>query len=130
MRSETMRGLLAVSLRRIDPEATYRFCATETCAVVYYADDVAFLEADLRERVHQKAPHEADVPVCYCFNHSPGSIRAELLAQGRSTVIEDVTSGIQAGQCACDIRNPQGTCCLGNVRRVMAWLQEEQTVDA
>lgn len=31
----------------------------------------------------------------------------------------DITAGIRAGQCACDLRNPQGICCLGNVRRLI-----------
>jgi hypothetical protein len=45
--------------------------------------------------------------------------------------VERVTAGVQADQCACDIRNPQGSCCLGNVRavvqRVEAKLQRRET---
>jgi len=36
----------------------------------------------------------------------------------RSLIIEDIQAGITAGQCACDLRNPQGTCCLGNVQKL------------
>jgi hypothetical protein len=42
-----------------------------------------------------------------------------------STVVADVTTGIKAGQCACEIRNPQGSCCLGNVRKVVKRIQQE-----
>ena len=66
--------------------------------------------------VHQKHPDDDYVFVCYCFRHTPGSIRAELVETGQRTVVETVTEGTQGGQCACDIRNPQGSCCLGNVR--------------
>ena len=31
-------------------------------------------------------------------------------------IVDDINTGINAGQCACDLRNPQGSCCLGNVR--------------
>ena len=34
----------------------------------------------------------------------------------RKAIIDDISTGINAGQCACDLRNPQGSCCLGNVR--------------
>src|SRR3989304_3954258 len=58
----------------------YRFCRTSTCPVVYYSLDghQRLAETDLREPVHQKNPRVADVPVCYCFRHSPGSIAAEI----------------------------------------------------
>jgi hypothetical protein len=75
--------------------------------------------------VYQKEPGAETVPVCYCFQHSPASIRAEWLATGQSTVIEAINQGIQAGHCAYDIRNPQGSCCLGNVRQVVEQIQQE-----
>jgi len=50
------------------------------------------------------------------FNHTVGSISSEITESGKTTAVEEITAGIKAGQCACDIRNPQGDCCLGNVR--------------
>ena len=113
--TQTVKTLLDVSLRNLASSA-YRFCRTESCEVVYFGDGgEIYAENDLRERVHQKHPDAADVFVCYCFRHTPGSIRQELLLNGASTVVAQVNAGIQAGQCACEIRNPQGSCCLGNV---------------
>ncbi len=116
----TLKALLAVSLTEVGPVA-YFFCRTATCPAVYFAGtgDQQFTEASLRERVHQKHPRDGDVFVCYCFRHSPATITAELIQKGRTDVIEAITAGIQAGKCACDIRNPQGSCCLGNVRAVV-----------
>jgi hypothetical protein len=34
----------------------------------------------------------------------------------RMAIVDDISVGIDAEQCACDLRNPQGACCLGNVR--------------
>ena len=122
---ETVKAMLRVSLRGLQPSTQYHFCRTSECEVVYFTDQERFTTDEVRVRVHQKHPESQNVPVCYCFTHTPGSIRAEWLAIGMSTVVADVTTGIKAGQCACEIRNPQGACCLGNVRKVVKRIQQE-----
>jgi len=124
--SLTLKALLSVPLTEIRP-VEYRFCRTADCPTVYFSIDGSqqLEERELRERVYQKHPDADDVFVCYCFRHTAGSIRRELAETGGSTVVEAITAGIQAGQCACDIRNPQGSCCLGNVRSVVQRLQPE-----
>jgi len=122
--THTVKAMLDVSLRNLASSA-YRFCRTESCEVVYFgAGGEVYTEDDLRERVHQKHPDAADVFVCYCFRHTPGSIRQELLLSGASAVVAQVNAGIQAGQCACEIRNPQGSCCLGNVTAAVKRVQK------
>lgn len=120
MDTQTVKALLAVSLEVVRP-IIYRFCRTESCPIVYFSADgrQKFTEAELRERVHQKHPLDDDVLVCYCFRHTPGTIRAELVETHQSTAVERVHAGIAAGQCACEVRNPQGSCCLGNVSAVV-----------
>lgn len=122
----TVKALLSVSLITIRPGA-YRFCTTPDCSAVYYSEDggQVFSEVDLRERVYQKSSLDETVLVCYCFYHTLGSIRAELLETRSSTIAEQVTAGIEAGACACDIRNPQGSCCLGNVRTLVKRMAAE-----
>lgn len=124
--TQIVKAMLAISLEAIQPSATYRFCRTESCPVVYYGNKTGqfFTEDHLRERVHQKHPMADDVNVCYCFNHSPGSIRAEF-ERGVTDVVARVTEGTKTGQCACDIRNPQGSCCLGNVGKVIKQVEAE-----
>ncbi len=41
----------------------------------------------------------------------------------RAAIVDDINTGINAGQCACDLRNPQGSCCLGNVRGLAKQLE-------
>ncbi|MGH2544358.1 MAG: putative iron-sulfur cluster-binding metallochaperone [Ardenticatenaceae bacterium] len=131
---QTVKAMLAISLERLRP-TPYHFCRTPDCSVVYFAADGGqlILERHLRERVHQKAPHDEAVFVCYCFRYTPGSIRAEFIETGESAVVARVNAGIQAGQCACEIRNPQGSCCLGNihsvVKRIATELQLAPTTD-
>ena len=53
--------------------------------------------------------------VCYCLAVDEDTIRRETEASGRSASAERITALVQAERCACEVRNPQGTCCLGNV---------------
>ena len=121
---QTVKAMLSISLSHVTHEP-YLFCRTPDCPVVYFSADGAqsFTADQARERIYQKEPDADDVFVCYCFRHTPGSIRAEVEATGHSSVVDAINAGIQAGQCACDIRNPQGSCCLGNVRAIVKRLQ-------
>lgn len=125
VQSQTVKGLVAISLRLVEA-VEYRFCRTERCPVVYFSPGGAqvFSVDQLRERVHQKEPSADDIPVCYCFRHTAGEVRAASV-EGRRLILADIQAGIDAGQCACDLRNPQGACCLGNVRELMRRSAEE-----
>ena len=118
----TLKALLAVPLTEVHP-VDYGFCRTQDCPVVYFSADgeQQFREQDVRERVLQKHPGEDAIFACYCFRHTTASIRREL-AEGQSNVVAAIIAGIESGHCACEIRNPQGSCCLGNVRAVVAKL--------
>ncbi|MBZ0305958.1 MAG: hypothetical protein K8I82_07820 [Anaerolineae bacterium] len=124
----TLKAMLAVSLREIRNTA-YFFCPTADCPVVYFSEDhlQQFTVDQERERVFQKEPGADNVFICYCFRHTVGSIRQEIIETGQSTVVDDINTGIAAGQCACDWRNPQGTCCLGNVRNLVKALHHSTT---
>ena len=121
---QTVKAMLSINLSHVTHEP-YLFCRTPDCPVVYFSADGAqsFTVDQARERIYQKEPDADDVFICYCFRHTPGSIRAEVEATGHSSVIDAINAGTQAGQCACDIRNPQGSCCLGNVRAIVKHLQ-------
>jgi hypothetical protein len=122
----TLKAMLEVSLLAVR-DAPYLFCRTAKCPVVYFSADgtQSFTKEQIRVPVYQKEPDNESVWVCYCFYHSPATIRAELLATGTSTVVEAIARGIQADQCACEIRNPQGSCCLGNVQTILKWVLGE-----
>lgn len=125
--SSTLKGLLSVSLRQVHDDVTYRFCATSDCDVVYYVqgDDQYFTVEQVRVPVYQKKSNSENVPICYCFQYSTEQIRQEIYQTGGTNAVEDINTGIQAGQCACDWRNPQGNCCLGNVQQFVKSVEEE-----
>jgi hypothetical protein len=111
----TVKALLSdTALQRFEPRA-YRFCADASCNVVYFeADGRTFTTADLRVPVWQKQRPGART-MCYCFGENETDIRAELEHTGRSNAEARVRAHIQAGRCACEVRNPKGACCLGDV---------------
>ncbi|MCL4507209.1 MAG: hypothetical protein M1434_14885 [Chloroflexi bacterium] len=123
VQGQTVKALLSVSLRQVS-EGRYRFCRTQNCPVVYFSADGGqiFTVEHVREVVYQKQPDGADTPICYCFQHKVGDLRA-LSLEGQREVVADINAGIQADQCACDLRNPQGACCLGNVRALLKELE-------
>lgn len=120
---QTIKALLSVSLRQVQ-NLKYLFCQTQTCPVVYFSanSEQTFTIAEVRERVYQKEPEADEVLICYCFDHTIGAVRTAS-SKDRITVVDDIKTGINAGQCACDLRNPQGSCCLGNVRGLIKHLE-------
>ncbi len=47
--------------------------------------------------------------VCYCFGYSAADIERDVVANGRSTILERIAAAKQAGGCSCATRNPAGT---------------------
>lgn len=116
VQGQTVKALLSVSLREVN-DVEYLFCKAQTCPVVYFTLDggKTFTVAQIRERVYQKESNNQDVFVCYCFRYKVGDILTAT-PEARNAIVDDINTGINSGQCACDLRNPQGSCCLGNVR--------------
>ena len=112
---QTVKAMLTeVALRQVTT-AVHRFCSDPACHIVYFAEDGrTFSKADLRVPVWQKEPAGARV-VCYCFGENEANIRCEVEINGKSDAVERVRAHIKAGRCACEVRNPRGTCCLGDV---------------
>ena len=125
VQGQTIKSLLSVSLRQIQ-DVQYLFCRTQTCPVVYFSaeGEQTFTVQEVSERVYQKEPEAEDVLICYCFRHTVGELRAAS-PEGRVAILDNINIGIDAGQCACDLRNPQGSCCLGNVKRRIKQLEQE-----
>ena len=128
VRGQTVRAMLSVTLRRVQ-EANYLFCRISTCPVVYFVANgkQTFVVQEIRERVYQKEPDAKDVLICYCFHHTVGDLR-NASSEGRNVIVEDINAGITTGRCACDLRNPQGSCCLGNVRALIKRLEKSAGV--
>jgi hypothetical protein len=115
----TLKALLTSDGLRRGVPSSPRFCATASCPVVYFddAEAVLFEEELLTLRVYAKHPEDERVPICYCFGYTAESIRAAAMSPDR-TASEDIAREVKAGRCACEVKNPKGSCCLGDVTRV------------
>lgn len=112
---QTVKALLTAAALRTLTATPHRFCPDPACDVVYFADDGrTYSTADLRVSVWHKEPYGARV-ICYCFGENEADIRLEIQTMGKSEVVERIRADIKAGRCACEIRNPRGVCCLGDV---------------
>jgi hypothetical protein len=119
VQGQTVKALLSISLRTVQTE-DYLFCQTQSCPIVYFSPGgiQAFTVEQVREPIYQKQPDRDETLICYCFRYTVGEVKAAT-PKARAAIIDEINAGIQAGQCACDLRNPQGSCCLGNIHRLI-----------
>jgi hypothetical protein len=111
----TVKALLTEAALRRLTNSLHRFCPDPTCDIVYLADSgETYSTADVRVPVWQKEPVGGRM-LCYCFGESEAGIRDEIYATGASHAVERIRTQIDAGRCACEVRNPRGVCCLGDV---------------
>lgn len=100
----------------------FRFCRSADCEVVYFHPAGECLrKPDLRVRVGLKETQDP-VPICYCFGFTEAMAVEEIRTTGKCTIPQRITAEVKAGNCACEIRNPQGSCCLGNVNAAVGRL--------
>ncbi len=116
----TVVALVRPDLRPTIGETQYYFLETPECEVVYFAQDPPryLLTGNVTVRVGSKVT-EDPIPVCYCFAKTERAVIDDVLAHGRSTIFEEITAHVKANECACDVKNPAGRCCLGNVAKAI-----------
>ena len=122
----TVKALLTPdALARVNLAGFY-FCPSSRCDTVYFSTaGQVFSTADIGVEVWHKQP-AGDRRFCYCFEETEGAMRAELERTGRIGAIERVRHHIAERRCACDVRNPRGVCCLGDLSAAVRRLVEKQ----
>jgi hypothetical protein len=82
------------------------------CDTVYFGEDGSlYRRDDLRQDVGQKST-DRDRTLCYCFDVTESTVLEELERTGKSQSKAFVMEQVKQKQCACEIRNPSGKCCL------------------
>ena len=118
----------ALTVEKVPPRQTFWLCRDEECEVVYFGEDGTRLSVkDLHVRPGFKSEGNEGL-LCYCFSYCLRDIKDDLLKGNESPTVEHIEAEIQAGNCACEVRNPTGKCCLGEVKTAVRELQTEPVV--
>ena len=114
---------------RVAAAGSYRFCRSQECEVVYFNEGRVFSEGDLKVRVGIKE-REDPAPLCYCFDYTRADLRRDIQQSGTTTIPERIKAEVQAGFCACEVKNPSGRCCLGDIYAAIREAKGLRTVAA
>ena len=123
---KTLVSLLKPQFLEEGLKGIFRFCPARECPIVYFEEQGTriFTVDDLRIVVGVKASTDP-IPLCYCFGFDESHLREEILQTGSTTIPEKISRLIHDGLCACDVRNPSGGCCLGEVNRAAERLKRD-----
>ena len=105
----------------------YYFCDSPDCDIVYVpacAEPVIAKNA-LRVRVGIKEKVDP-IPLCYCFGFDKGAIFGDIRSKGTTDIPKIITQRIKAGECRCEVTNPSGNCCLGDVYKAVMQAQAHE----
>lgn len=96
----------------------FYYCKTPTCEGVYFRDKEILTQKDLSVVVGLKEG-ASPATVCYCFEWSKEKIREELVEKGETVALKDIKAKMENPGCSCEIHNPSGGCCLGDVSKAI-----------
>ena len=118
-RSVERLTVAALTTGSVPADPPYRLCRRLDCEVVYFGENGTTITAaglHVAPGMKSKAPGAL---LCYCFQYDRGDIEAELATAGATTIPQRIAAEVKAGNCACEVRNPSGRCCLGDVQEAV-----------
>lgn len=117
----TLKQWLLTNLVPNIPEVSFYFCRAKECPTVYFSEDCSarYTKEQLRYQVGLKES-SSPIPLCYCFGVTDEMILKEIKETGKSSFSTWIAAETKKGNCACDVRNPSGRCCLPEIKRVEA----------
>lgn len=116
----TIASLLKpTALAPLDRHDGWRFCPYPACDMAYFHEvtQERVPKQDVRVRIGKKET-ASPRPLCYCFGHTVEDVEAEVASAGVSRLADAITEKCRQGLDRCPETNPQGSCCLGDVRAV------------
>ena len=122
----TLKALLTPSALAQLQLGRFHFCASSDCDTVYFSDaGQVFRTGDVRIGVwHKQRPGVRTL--CYCFGENEADMLREIHEHGATSAVARVRRHIADRRCACDVRNPRGVCCLGDLMAAVKRLSVAQ----
>jgi len=108
---KTVKHLIVTSLTSY---TGFHYCRTPSCEVIYFRGNEVITQKDLNVLVGIKNSVTPST-ICYCFGWSREKIKTQLQKTGKSTAISDIKEKMNRLGCSCEILNPSGECCLGDI---------------
>lgn len=92
----------------------YYFCSSTQCPIAYFS-----VEGKIVPKQHLRTFLEIqNGKLCYCFDIDAEQYLSALKVNRGGTIKNWVVQRTHSGDCACDIRNPSGQCCLARFKRL------------
>ena len=91
---------------------SYYFCPSRQCPTAYFSNSGHVIPKQ-HLRSYQAI---ADNRLCYCFDIDAGIYLYALQTGHAAAIKQFIVERTKSGECACEIRNPSGQCCLGKLK--------------
>ena len=92
----------------------YYFCPSKNCATAYFSIAGNSLPKRLL-RTYQEIQEDV---LCYCFDIDASEYLAALNTNYSEAIKNFVMHRTKSGECACELRNPSGQCCLARFKHL------------
>jgi hypothetical protein len=91
---------------------TYYFCSSTDCSIGYFSIAGACVPK-LHLRTYQEIQKDK---LCYCFDIDADLYLLALRTNNADSIKDFVIQRTKSGECACELRNPSGQCCLAKFK--------------
>jgi hypothetical protein len=129
--NQKAKGVLAKTLKYILKDETkhrlptlegYHYCKTPSCEVIYFKNDEILTQDDLKVTVGLKEG-VSPATLCYCFGWTKEKIISQIKKNGSTNALDDIKAKMKDPGCSCEIKNPSGSCCMGDVTKAVKEIQ-------
>jgi len=118
VKTKTIKHWLLTDLVPSLPDMPFYFCGGRDCPVIYFSEDGTFHYTREMGRypigIKEGSGHST---ICYCFGVTEDMISGQIRKTGKSSYSTWIAKEIKEGNCACDVRNPKGSCCLAEIKK-------------
>lgn len=94
--------------------SAYYFCPAKDCVTGYFSTSGNNVPKQ-QLRAYQDIQEDK---LCYCFDIDAGDYLTALNTGHAETVKNFVVQRTKSGECACELRNPSGQCCLARFKHL------------
>lgn len=88
----------------------YYFCINNSCSVAYFSQSSNI--------IYKEQLRSASELLCYCFDISKQNYLNAIKDNSATAIKKFVIQKTKMGDCACEVRNPSGHCCLADFKQL------------